>query len=442
MISIRHIIIAMALVFLGSPSFAGPLPVQGNQIESAIDAAAARFQRAPSAGACPAFVEVDATAFTKNIKTVKTMIGPGTKLCLVMKSDAYGHGLENLIAEAVKAGPDYIALVENSEIAAAAAYMRASGRKVPILRIAPATLDEAVEAAVKGWNVEELAGSAEQASLLSSVALRLGKKTGRRVTIPIHVNIDTGMGRMGAASADEVRKILALPGLRLKGIMTHFAQSDDPTDAGKKRTLEQMKRFEGIVGDLGVGEDVIIHTANSAATSKFPWTWKNMVRVGSLIYGDVNADTDPKGLFLPVMASLKSTVAIVLRDVPPGTTVGYDSIFRTREGRTSTLAAVRIGYNNGYPKDAYVNGTEVLIGGRRYPAVGKTSMNLLVVDITDGGPSNPVRIGDEVVLMGRQGSEAVTMEELASRNKLTTYEMLLRLGKNNRIKVIRQGGAE
>ncbi len=229
MISIRHIIIGAALVFFGSPAFAGPLPIQGNQIESAIDAAAARFQRVPSAGASPAFVEVDATAFTKNIKTVKTMIGPGTKLCLVMKSDAYGHGLENLIAEAVKAGPDYIALVENSEIAVAAAYMRASGRKVPILRIAPATLDEVVEAVVKGWNVEELAGSAEQASLLSSVALRLGKKTGRRVTIPIHVNIDTGMGRMGAASADEVRKILALPGLRLKGIMTHFAQSDDPT---------------------------------------------------------------------------------------------------------------------------------------------------------------------------------------------------------------------
>ncbi len=442
MISIRHIILGTALVFFTSPAFPETPRLTDAQLESAIDAAAARFQRVPSAGACPTFVEVDAGAFTKNIKTMKTMIGPGTKLCLVMKSDAYGHGLENLIAAAVKAGPDYIALVENREIAAATAYMRASGKKVPILRIAPASLDEAVEAVVKGWNVEELAGSAEQGSLLSSVALRLGRKTGRRVTIPIHVNIDTGMGRMGAATADEVKKIIALPGLRLKGIMTHFAQSDDPTEAGKKRTLEQVKRFEDIVGKLGVGADVIIHTANSAATSKFPWTWKNMVRVGSLIYGDVNADTDPKGLFLPVMASLKSTVAIILRDVPPGTTVGYDSIFRTREGRSSTLAAVRVGYNNGYPKDAFVNGTEVLIGGRRYPAVGKTSMNLLVVDIMDGDQSRSIRIGDEVVLMGRQGDEAITMEELASRNKLTSYEMLLRLGKNNRIKVIRQGGAD
>jgi len=145
----------------------------------------------------------------------------------------------------------------------------------------------------------------------------------------------------------------------------------------------------------------------------------------------VDATTDPDGIFLPVMKALKSSVAIILHDVPPSTTVGYDSLYKTAAGITSTLATVRIGYNNGYPKDAYTNGSEVLIGGKRYPVVGKVSMNMLVADITGQDAKNPIRIGDEVVLLGRQGNEEIKMAELSSRNKITSYELLLRLGNNN-----------
>ena len=163
-----------------------------------------------------------------------------------------------------------------------------------------------------------------------------------------------------------------------------------------------------------------------------------MVRVGSLIYGDVTKATDPEGVFLPVMKSFTSSVALVMHDVPPSTTVGYDSLYTTPAGRRSTLATVKVGYCNGYPRDAYTNGTEILIGGRRYPVVGKVSMNLLVADITSQDTARPIRIGDEVVLLGRQGKDMITMEELSARNKLTTYELLLRLGNNNCTRVIRR----
>jgi len=288
--------------------------------------------------------------------------------------------------------------------------------------------------------VEELIGSVEQGAMLSAVSARLSTMTGAPVTIPIHINIDTGMGRMGVQSVEEIRDILSLPGLQLKGIMTHFAQSDNETETGETRTREQVRRFDELVKKAAVDPRVIRHTANSAATSRFPWSRMDMVRVGSLIYGDVTKATDPEGIFLPVMKSFTSSVALVMHDVPPSTTVGYDSLYTTPAGRRSTLATVKVGYCNGYPRDAYTNGTEILIGGRRYPVVGKVSMNLLVADITSQDTAHPVRIGDEVVLLGRQGKETITMEELSSRNRLTTYELLLRLGNNNGTRVIRRAG--
>lgn len=375
------------------------------------------------------FVEINPDAYYHNLVEIRKMVGPQVKICAVMKSNAYGHGIDNLIGMALKAKIDYIAAVDNSEFKLLAAKIKQTHAKTHLLRIAPVTRAELIEAQTGNWQVEELAGSLEEAKMLSDTASELSRKLGHKIIIPIHVNIETGMGRMGFRNVDEIRKTVSLPNLKFTGIMTHFARDYESSPTDYIETRAQLDIFESVIRQLKPDSSIIQHVANSAATAKFPWARKDMVRVGSLSYGeDLDDQQDPHHVLQPVMSAYKSTVAIIERNVPPHSPVNYDAMQYTRSDKPSTTATMRIGYYNGFPQYAFQESATVLIRGQRFPIIGKSSMNMVVIDITDEDKSNPVKLGDEVVLVGKQGKEQITWDEFASRNKMGITEQILLIG--------------
>lgn len=376
------------------------------------------------------YVEVSQKNFYDNILAIKKLVGPKVKTCIVMKADAYGYGLNNLIDAAIKAQPDCIAAIDNKEMAIIAGKIKKSGKNIHLIRIAPVTYDELVQAQVNNWHVEEIAGSIEEAQMLSQTAAELSKRLKHKVVIPIHINIETGMGRMGVREVADINTIMHMPNLKLAGLMTHFATADDDAPKDYNGVRAQTDKYESIVKQLNIPQGVIQHIANTGATSKFPWTHKDMVRVGSLAYGEDIVESATR-YTKPVFISYKTKVSIIERNVPPFSPINYDAEQHTRKDKPSTTATLRIGYDNGFPIRAYSDKTEVIIRGQRFPVIGKSSMNMVVVDITDQDPKNPIQMEDEVVIIGTQGKQSITIEDFAARNKLSVTAQLLQLGNQN-----------
>ena len=378
------------------------------------------------------YVEIDPQAYASNLYQIRKMIGPNVKLCIVMKSNAYGHGINNLIDEAIKANVDYIAAFDNDEFADMSGKIKASGKNIHLLRIAPVTKSELIEAVEQGWNVEEVAGSLEEAQMLSATAVELSKQLKRNVVINIHLYVETGMGRMGVRSISDMKKIIALPHLKLVGVMSHLANDYQESPVDINSTRYQLAIFESVVNQLQLPSTVIRHIANSGATSKFPWARLDMVRVGSLTYGeDLDNRQDPNHVLKPVMPAFKSTVSIIERNVPPHSPVNYDSMQFTRSDRVSTTATIRAGYDTGFSQYAFQESADVVIRGQRFPVIGKTSMNMVVIDITDENPRNKIQLGDNVILVGKQGKEQITWDEFAKRNHMGVTEQVLLIGNQN-----------
>lgn len=219
--------------------------------------------------------------------------------------------------------------------------------------------------------------------------------------------------------------------------MSHLANAYQESPVDINSTRYQLDVFESALNQLNLPPTVIRHIANSGATTKFPWTRLDMVRVGSLTYGeDLDDRQDPNHVLKPVMPAFKSTVSIIEHDVPPSSPVNYDSMQFTRTDRTSTTATIRAGYDTGFSQYAFKERSDVLIRGQRFPVIGKTSMNMVVIDITDQDPKNKIQLGDEVVLVGKQGNQEITWDEFAKRNHMGITEQVLLIGNQNHQKII------
>jgi alanine racemase len=270
-----------------------------------------------------------------------------------------------------------------------------------------------VTRAVQIGGVEELVGSLGQAQMISQVAQSQRSARGQDFRIPVHVNINMSMARMGIFYESDLEEISNLPGVQIKGLMSHFsnAYERDPEKA-KRLSFEDMAKFDRMVDNFESRDPVVIHLANSSSTLRWPEARRDMVRVGSgILRGNAPRELrDSIDLWPPVVA-IKSTVALVMENVPPGSTVGYESTYTTDPDKPSRLAALRFGHANGYPAEARNSGY-VLIRGQRFPIVGRISQNLTVVNVTDEDPRNRVQMGDEVVLLGPQGNDRITINEL------------------------------
>lgn len=370
------------------------------------------------------WIEVDAAAFAANIDTVRSLIG-SAKLCAVMKADAYGNGIALLIPTIIAKGIDEVAITSNEE----ARIARTLGYRGRLLRIRTATQEE-MEDGIR-WRIEELVGNLPAALRLAV----LWQKVGNGRPWPVHLALNAGgMSRNGVEMATlegrtEALGLTSLPGLPVRGVMTHFP-SEEAADI-----TAQLQRF---ITDLawlhgkGLKPDGLVrHTANSFATLMHPATRLDMVRVGGLLYGDPGSVKTDK--FVPTM-TIKSRVAAV-NVYPAGQTVNYDRIWKLE--RESWLANVPLGYSDGIRRSLSRSNrpefpaenrpqTQVLIGGRRFPVVGRVTMNTLMVDVTDA--KDVVRLGDEVVLFGAQGSERITQAELETNSSAYGPELLAVLG--------------
>ena len=408
---------------------------------AATSAAAAPVLDARNYGLTPAkaarhngWIEIDAAAFETNIDTVRALIG-NAALCAVMKADAYGNGIALLMPSIIAKRITDVGITSNDE----ARVARQLGYRGRLQRIRTATQEE-MEDGVK-WRIEELIGNAQAAGGLAT----LWQKYGRGRPWPVHLALNAGgMSRNGvelatAAGRAEALLLTSLPGLPVRGAMTHYP-SEEAADI-----LAQLQRFATDLAwlrSMGMKQEGLVrHTANSFATLQHPETRLDMVRIGGLLYGDPGSVKTDR--FLPTM-TIKSKVAAV-NQYPVGQTVNYDRIWRLE--RDSFLANVPLGYSDGirrslsrsnrpeFPVESRTR-TEVLIGGRRLPVVGRVTMNTLMVDVTDARDS--VRLGDEVVLFGAQGNERITQAELEANSSAYGPELLAVLG-NSLPRVLKPG---
>jgi alanine racemase len=351
----------------------------------------------------PTWAEIDTAAFGRNLTAITRRLPARSRLIAVMKANAYGHGAAELAKECTPERVAMIAVVMLEE----ALELRRAGVTLPLLVLGPLTpaqipvaVDHEVTIGIPG--PEELEAACGVA---------------RDRNVSVHLKLDTGMGRMGIVESELPRAaelIRSAPRLRVEAIYTHFANAGDPRDSF---TDEQMARFETLVATLKqAGVDAPLHhTANSAATMRGLVRPGDYVRVGIALYGAEALDEGVSRLE-PVMRW--RTEIARLKELPAGHAVGYGMTFRTR--RPSRIATLPVGYADGYHR-LLSNRGEVLVRGRRAPVVGRVSMDLVTIDVTE---VDGARVGDEVVLLG----DTITPEEIASKIGTISYEVLCSVG--------------
>lgn len=351
---------------------------------------------------------IDLDGVRQNFEMMRRLIPPGTDICAVIKTDAYGHGAVRIAR--MMEGEPYIWGFAVAAVEEALA-LREAGIEKPIL----------ILGYVFPEDYETLARFAVRPAVFTEeMALALEKAAAReQKVLPVHIALDTGMSRIGflpgEEALDEVVKIASLPHLRLEGMFTHFARADE---ADKTIAMEALAKYLDFAKALeGKGVTIPIrHCANSAAILELPETHLNMVRAGITIYGiypseEMRRDKDLK----PVM-QLKSHVAHV-KTVPAGTPVSYGGTFVT--SRKTRIATIPVGYGDGYPRSLSSRGY-VLISGKKAPILGRVCMDQFMVDVT----GMDVKTGDEVTLMGYDHGVLLSVEELGTLSGRFPYEFV------------------
>jgi alanine racemase len=363
----------------------------------------------------PAWAEVDLDAVRHNTAALARVASPA-RLCAVVKADAYGHGAAPVAKASLEAGASALAVAFVEE----GAELRAAGVTAPVL-----VLSEPEEGAMARAAEEDLSPT-----LYTTRGLRAAAAAARRAGSPlgVHVKVDTGMHRVGADPEEALSVACGVqeaPELRLDGLWTHLAVAEEEGDGF---TARQLEAFGDVVGKLRAGgvEAPTLHAANSAGAISHPASRLGMVRCGIAIYGyapstAVGSDLAAAGeTLLPVM-SLRARVSHVRR-LAAGERISYGRRYELR--RPSFVATVPVGYADGVPRRLFEAGGEVLIGGERRPIAGTVTMDQLMADCGD----DEVSPGDEVVLIGSQGSEAIGADEWAQRLGTISYEVLCGIG--------------
>lgn len=320
----------------------------------------------------------------------------------VVKADAYGHGMVQVAKAALEAGATWLAVSRTDE----GAVLRGAGVQAPILVLGASLKDAILEGVRLGLTLTVC--SAEMVETVEKAAESLG--------LPglMHLKLDTGMGRIGVRTEDEVRDILGVidrsPHVRLTGAFTHFADADGETET---YTRMQLDRFRHLLSLLPEG--ILRHCANSAAIHRFPEAAMDMVRAGISMYGEAPVPTE---LPLHPVMDWRTQVTFV-KDVATGEKISYGCTFCA--DKPMRLATVACGYGDGYHRNASGR-AQVLLHGQRARVVGRICMDQMMVDVTNIPGVSP---GDEVTLMGSDGGEIITPDELASWSGTIGYEVLL-----------------
>jgi len=355
----------------------------------------------------PTWAEIDLGAFTRNVDAVMRRLPQGSKLIAVLKADAYGHGAVEL---ARRCSPDRVAMIATA-LLEEALELRAARIALPLLVLGPLT-----EAQISNALDHDVTIGVVGPEELESVC-----RIARKRDVVIHLKLDSGMGRMGIVETELPRAIELIhsaPRLRIEAIYTHFANAGDPDDPYTAQQTQTFDRLLKMLRSAGI-ESAKHHLANSAATMRGLVSAGDFVRIGLSLYGGEPLDRGSSRLE-PVMRW--RTEIARLKDLPSGSAVGYGMTFHT--SRASRIATLPVGYADGYSR-LHSNNGEVLVRGKRAPVVGRVSMDLVTIDVTD----LDARFGDEVVLLGSQGKERITPEELATRTNTISHEVFCRVSR-------------
>jgi len=357
----------------------------------------------------PSWIEIDLDAVEHNAAVIRSHIAPAA-LCAVVKADAYGHGDIPVAEAAIRGGASWLAVA----LIAEGVRLREADVDVPILVLSEPTLEEMELIVAHG-----LTPTAYRASFVDLLAAVAEHAT--TLPYPVHLKLDTGMHRVGAAPVEAfeiARKIDEDPRLTLQGVFTHFPVADTDPDFTRRQNTS-LVQFVDALAEEGI-RPRLIHAANTAAAFDIEETRHDLCRVGLGLYGLRPTRQSGADLDLRPAMRVVSHVGYVRR-LPSGARPSYGRA-RTLEGRHN-VATVPIGYADGVPRSLSSTG-EVLIGGKRYPYAGTVTMDMVIIDLGD----DEAAVGDEVVFLGAQGPETITADDWAEMLGTISWEVVCDFG--------------
>ena len=365
----------------------------------------------------PTWAEIDLDALGHNLGVIRKQVGPETKIMAAVKANAYGHGAPECARRLEAEGVDWFGVALPEE----GIELRKSGISRPILCLGGFWRGQ--ESACLQYQLTPVVDRLDETEALDRAAHDAGIKAN------VHLKIDTGMGRLGVRSekiSQFCEGLQRLANIRVDGLMTHLAAADD--QALDEFTTNQLRRFEEgvrVCRDHGI-DPVYVHAANSAATFAFSQGVGNMVRPGGALYGFVR-DVFPANIERPALKPVMSVHSRItlLKRVGPGEKLGYGCTFETK--RESLIGTIPIGYDDGYRR-LLSNRGQMIVRGHFAPVVGRISMDMTLIDVTDV-PN--VTIDDYVTLLGSEGEVAITAEDLGELAGTISYEITC--GISNRV---------
>lgn len=357
------------------------------------------------------WVEVDLDSFARNWEEMKRLARPGVKIMQVLKADAYGHGASEIANAALRHGAACLGVANADE----GVQLRVSGIEAPVLILSPSLPEEIAE--IIKYNLIPSVSDWSFARELQERCRMAG------IRMPVHLEIDTGMGRCGMSDREApgfIRRMLEFPNIYPEGIFTHLSLGETEDEYN----LTQWRRFTDLLALLArSGINIPIkHLANSGGMLNYPEFQLDMVRPGIMSFGIFPTPRAIGRAQLHPVMTFKTRV-VLIKDFPAGSSIGYGRSYIT--GRNTRIATIPVGYGDGY---GFIlsNQGEALVGGRRAPVVGRVSMDLCTIDVTE---VKDCAVGEEVVLLGRQGEEYITANEIAHKVGSISYEILCALGK-------------
>ena len=354
----------------------------------------------------PTVSYIDLAILRQNLINIKS--STKTKVMMLVKANAYGHGIVECAKQAEKVGIDYLGVASVEE----GSLLRQNGIKLPILCLGPIPLgceEECVFA-----DIEQTVASKEEVARLALFAEKAQK------TLGVHIKIETGMHRTGVRKGEDLEELLneikQSEYITIKGVFTHFAQSDT---SDKSFTDIQIKEFNNAIVQIKklVGDCGIVHTSNSGGILSYPEYNFDMVRAGIACYGYYPSSQTKKSIKLKPVLSLKTSI-VAINKLKKGESVSYGSHFTAK--KDMLVAVLPIGYGDGY-KRLLSNKGEVLVNGKRARILGTVCMDMTMIDVTDIDS----KVGDEVILLGSDGKNLITADELAQHAQTISYEILI-----------------
>ncbi len=359
----------------------------------------------------PTIAEIDLKKYKNNLLAVKNYLPQKVKLMAIVKANAYGHGAVEIAKAAENTGAEYLGVASLGE----ALELRSASIKLPILILSEtnhAHLERVIDA-----NLTQTIYTFEEAQILSDICQNKKKR------VKIHIKIDTDMSRVWVLpekALELTTKITKLPNIEIEGVFTHFSNADDKNNEFTNIQFSKYMKIVDEIKKLGI-KIPLLHAANSAAMINFPQTILDMVRVGICLYGLKPTENNECSLKIEPVLSFKTKV-IYIKEVPPNTPISYGSSYFTKT--KTKIATIPVGYADGLSRKLSNKGN-VIIKGKKYPIVGNVTMDMTMVDVG----SDKIEIGDEVIIIGKDGNVEINAWDVAKQDNTIAYEVVCGIGK-------------